>query len=617
MVMKIFILAFFLAVTFFQSLHGAFSALIMLVLCVLCSTLALSHFEWLHNTMLASFMPDYGQAVALAALFVIPVGLLRVGIDRVISGNMVLPTLVDRIGAPLLGIGTGLIVSGMIAMVFQLLPFDAGLLGFQRIIATHNGEPISPATRLNEVPISPDIEFTRDNLWLSPDGLTVSLASALSQNVFSARPSFGEVHPDFLEELHWRRFGTQRESRDWVAPDALSVREAKVLGANELWVYRVPEDQTFGATPTPVPDTTRPPDAGNHYVAVVVTLRNDKDTTDAQDTHRFRGGQFRLVCRDPRTGRTEHFPMTGICYKPGVLGDDGKWQCFHQFRGTIINNTGDGLGVAFEVPERLEPWFIEYKASARAAVPPIKVPGGAVRPPTTPTSITGATPSGSTPAERPASPPPSRPTPTRADDVAPPSGGSAGGRDRISGRYVREGVSRFSDELPVPISEGVLIEQGSDLTDGKLDEGHIAVAMSAVGAEEADAIRSVVVPEGKRLLQLWVDRTEAQSIFGRSIQFTRETLAQFTVTDAEGEEYHRIGELRIAEVEGRETLEIQYWPNAEMPERCIRDFRTVKNNHMTGEYSLVYFYLIPDGRRPERFHVGAGKSREIGRIEGE
>jgi hypothetical protein len=615
--MKIFILAFFLAVTFFQSLHGVFSAMIMLVLCLLCSTVALTHFEWLHNTLLASFMPDYGQAVALAALFVIPLGVLRVGIDKLISGNMVLPTLVDRIGAPLIGVGTGLIVSGVIALVFQLLPFDAELLGFQRIIATRNGEPVSPTTRLIEVPIAPDIEFTRDSLWLSPDGLTVSLASVLGSNVFGAEPSFGDVHPDFLVELHWRRFGTQRESRDWVAPDALAVREAKVLGANDLWVYKVPE-QTFGSSPIPVPDTTRPPDAGNHYVAVIVTLRNDKDTTDAQNTHRFRGGQFRLVCRDPRTRESQHFPMTGICYKPGALGDDGKWQYFHQFRGTIVGETGEGLGVAFEVPERLEPWFVEYKASARAAVPPIKVSGGAVRPPgASPSSVTSASPSSATPAARPASPPPSRPAPAGAGEGGQASGGTGGGRDRVSGRYVREGVSRFSDELPIPIREGVLIEQGSDLKDDKLEEGHVAVELSAAGSEDDDAITEFVVPEGKRLLQLWVDRTEAQSIFGRSLQITRETLGQFTVSDQDGEEYHRIGELRVADVQGRETLEIQYWPSAEMPERSIREFRTVKNNHMTGEYSLVYFYLIPEGRQPQRFNVGGGKSRAVGPIEGE
>jgi hypothetical protein len=193
---------------------------------------------------------------------------------------------------------------------------------------------------------------------------------------------------------------------------------------------------------------------------------------------------------------------------------------------------------------------------------------------------------------------------------------NAGGRDRVSARYVREGVSRFSAELPIPISERVLSEQGSDLTDGKLEEGHVAIAMSEAGVEGNDAIKSFVVPEGKRLLQLGVERTEAQSIFGKSLQFTRETLSQFTVTDQEGEEYHRIGELRVADVQGKETLELQYWPNADMPERCIRDFRAVKNNHMTGEYSLVYFYLIPEDRQPQRFNVGGGKSRAIGAVEG-
>lgn len=620
MVMKVFVLALALAVTFFQSLHGVFSALIMLVLSVLCSAFALTHYEWLNQAFFASFMPEYGQAVALAALFVVPLGLLRFGIDKVISGNMVLPALVDRIGAPVLGLGTGLIVSGMIALVFQLLPFDPDLLGFQRIVEVHNGEPVPATARLEDIPLGSDVEFERNSLWLSPDGLTASLASKLSANAFGTEPNFAEVHPDYLAELHWRRFGTQRESRDWVAPDSLSVRDAKVLGNNDLWIFKKPDQSFNSSSEKLVPDTTRPPADGDHYVAVTVTMPNDKEkTADSDGTIRFRGGQFRLVCRDPRTGETFDFPMSGICYKPGAFGDEGKWQYFNQYRGTIIRGTGEGLGVAFEVPERLEPWFVEFKGSARAEVPSIRAPGGAARTTAAPPANRSATLASSNTggASRAPSPPPSRTTPARSSSSgeAQSSSGTNRGRDRVSARWVREGVSRFSDKLPIPISARLLVEKGADLNGGRLQEGQVALPAADADPEASDAVTQFVVPDGVRLLQLYVDRTVAGSIFGRSLQFARETVAPFTVQDTEGEQYHRIGEIRIADVRGTETIEMQYWPNAEMPERCIRDFRTVKKNDMTGEYSLIYLYLIPDGRQPEKFNVGGGKLRSIGRIE--
>jgi len=541
----------------------------------------------------------------------------------------VMPTLVDRVGAPVLGLGTGFIVAGMIALVFQLLPFHAALLGFQRITAAHNEEAVSATLPFQQVPMGTDVEFSRHSLWLSPDGLTVALASKLSQDVFATEPSFAEVHPDLLEELHWRRFGTQRESRDWVAPDSLNVLSAKVLSDNELWVYKPPDPSVSGGSSTPVATTTRPPGDGDHYVAVVVTLSSDKDkTTDNDGTHRFRGGQFRLVARDPRTGETEHFPMVGICYQPNVtMGEAGKWQYFHPFRGTIVRELGDGLGIAFEVPERLEPWFVEYKASARAPVPQIKVSGApgassttgnAARPPMAPPA-----PAARATEDRVATGPPpvspsrerAQPVNFRADaDEQTPEGTNEGGRDRISARYVRDGVSRFGSKLPVPIERKTLLDQGADLTNEKIEEAHVQLELPE-SPPEGDVVSEFLVPEGHRLLQLWVDRTEAKSIFGRSIQITREAVGGFTVQDDGGDEYHRIGEVRIADVNGKETLEMQYWPNAEMPERCIREFRTVKKNHMTGEYSLIYLYLIPEGRQPQRFNVGGGKSRPIGEIQ--
>lgn len=593
MVLKIFVVLLLVAVAFFQSLHGLFSALIMFVLTVLCATLALTHYEWLHETLLASFIPEYGHAVGLMGLFLIPLLLLRLGVDKVIGGNMVVAHPVDRVGSGVFGLGTGFVVSGMVAIGFQLLPFDAELLGFQRFVAVDaSGEPIAAEVKPKDYP--PDVRYETQNLWLDPDGLTVRLVSMLADGAFSGSQRFGDVHPDLLTELHWRRNGVQRESRHWVAPDSLTVHGAKVIRPTERWIRKRPtqSDGTWSYEPGPA----LPP--GRMLVAVKVTLSSADKTADPDGQHRFRGGQFRLVCRDRETGATEQFPLAGLCLKPESFADDGKYFCFDQAEAMVIPASSEPLGVLFEVPEGLDPWFVEYKASARAEIRKVSVRAGVTEfgsGTRSAGSITLASHNPAPGAQRgnPGSEPPPR-------------------RDRISSRYIKEGEARFSADLPIPLARRALADQGPELRGSAFERGHVVVDLAAM--EDQDKVTQFAVPEGVRLFQLGVEKEEARSMFGRAIQFTRRTMEQYTVIDERGDVYHRIGEIRVADVGERETLEMQYWPDAEMPERCIQEFRRVKEQDLEGDFALIYLYLLPEGRKPVRFSTGGKKVRDIGEV---
>ena len=239
---------------------------------------------------------------------------------------------------------------------------------------------------------------------------------------------------------------------------------------------------------------------------------------------------------------------------------------------------GHALDFVFDVPKTFVPWFLAYKRGARAEVREGLLRAGAPQP-----KIVQAI----------------------TEETAPPAVPAASEQeDRVPGRYVHSGLSRFDRALPVALEPDWITGTEMDLSGGRFRQGHCVVDWPLFEAEPSVAISNFFVPPGMNLFQLSVTREEASSIFGRALQFTRETLAQYTVLDERGQRYFRIGEIRIADVGGQEKVEIQYWPQAEMPERCIRSPRIIQDANLTGDYTLIYLFLIPEDRTPERFDTG-------------
>ena len=77
-----------LAITFYQGLHGLFSALIMCILTVLSAALAFGMHDAVHYQYLAASQPERGRALALLGIFIVVLLVMRVIMDIVISKNM-------------------------------------------------------------------------------------------------------------------------------------------------------------------------------------------------------------------------------------------------------------------------------------------------------------------------------------------------------------------------------------------------------------------------------------------------------------------------------------------------------------------------------------------------
>lgn len=572
MLFKLFVLVLVLLITFFQSITGLFSALIMFLLTLACASLAFGLYETVFESLIGQHLPAYGHAVALIGVFVISLAVTRVLADTLIKRNMEFPGLIDRIGGGVFGFCSALMMTGMLAISIQMLPFGRDILGYQCLAKVDvAGDPVED-TRQGSDPNS--FRFQRSGgLWLSPDGFAVKLVSLMSRGSFSGAYDFDAVHPEFLNELQMVRYGPQKESLPVAAPDAIRVQA----------VWPLQDDQLQNADLAQRAPT-------DHWLCVRTRIANSERAQDSDKIQRFIPMHVRLVGwpRERGAGPTRQYTPVGVAMKVLENTPYGEHLRLPADQPLMIpRGLADAvIDFVYEVPTDFVPWFVSYKRGGFAEITQTVLSAGPPRPEVVeaiaePDELQEEEPS---------------------DDDEEEDGEST---DRVSGRHVRAGQSRFDRALPVALEPSWMVGTEKEFSGGQFHSGQVVADWPLFEAELSVAVTHFFVPPNLHLYQLSVTKDEAQSIFGRALNFARNTLAQFIVRDEQGDVYFRIGEVRIANVSGQQKIEIQYWPQAEIPERCIREARTVKDVHLKGnEYTLIYLYLLPDGRKPVEFDTG-------------
>lgn len=201
-----------LALAFYQSIQGLFSAMILAILALLCALLALNYYEPLAEWLLTKWRSGYVYGISLLGLYVVLLLGLRELFDRLVPGNVVLGLWTGRVGGFLVGLVSGTIMVGMILLVVQLLPLPARFLGYQPYDQQLVDAGAGPAG------------------WAG--NFTLSLARGLSGGSLSAigarEPTLGTVHPDLLRESHALRnrpAGTRMDAQ----PGNIDVVSAQVV----------------------------------------------------------------------------------------------------------------------------------------------------------------------------------------------------------------------------------------------------------------------------------------------------------------------------------------------------------------------------------------------------
>ncbi|HOJ75818.1 MAG TPA: CvpA family protein [Phycisphaerae bacterium] len=629
---SLFAIVLILAITFYQGLLGLFSAAINFFLAVLAAALAFGLYEGIYYDYLIDRQPDDGRAIVLMSIFFVSLLIMRVIVDLLIKDNMHFSLYVDRIGGGIFGFFTAMIIIGTLSVGIQMLPFPWQWLGFSRytMYQADNGELVSltpkddqetEASVLAAVDLS-KVNFSRNNIWLNPDGFTLALVSHLSDNALAGGNRFAVTHSNLLDDLFWNRF-TQIGQKTTVARkrDAVRVETCWELPANAVYGAQRTERNTKIEFIDPAKSNQKL-QSGNRYLAVRAQVGND--ASDDGSTFRFNTGQVRLFTRESG-GRTGSYHLVGID-EPEVAHPKDKNKDFYRrlAEGESVERKGGQFDFVFEVPKEAEPWFIEFRRNARTEITRVadKPPAARAAKTKKPAKKSGGdaaeedsgdggggggqrTSQGSTSA-RP------RPNLNRHENT------DRGAESRSGGRINRNSAdlegSFFSNELPFELTEYVNndVEVRGDTVIG--GGGRIIAKFNADDTPIQGAktpLRKFQVPAGKHLLHLSTTRLRPGSTYGQAIDFAGQ-LKNVAVFDEAGKEYRAVGVWALATVGSERIFELVYFDETtRMSGAAVPRTDRIRRDNFTNNYYYYFLFEVPPRTKIVRFLAGRGNGEDL------
>jgi hypothetical protein len=624
-----------LAITFYQGLQGMFSALINCILTILAAALAFGLYEDVYTAQLAAYQPDHGRAIALMAIFIVSLLVLRLIMDQIITGNMSFPVYLDRAGGGLFGLVTAMIIIGTLAVGFQLLPFDSTFLGFSRYTLMEGNKPVLDEIKPgygSKQETDPNAAYRnvmdwnngrvspRHSLWLNPDGFTVALVSHLSDNALQGRNRFADFNPDFLDYLHAMRDGMMRESIAGVGAQAVRIKGYHYLQPNEpLYRFEKVDNPSGGPLTQPVP-TDRKPAPGKKWLAVSVIIDEKSDTAQDKQNLNFTPWQVRLLGRERKDGSEKAFPLIAVSdpESPHLLVQVVPAQDLQFKKGA----GGPPLELLFEVPDSSgfqPPWVLQYKYNGLAEIlashadkKPDKGEPGRKPKPTKPEPTDGqpkpSDGTGQPPEPDKGTTPPPAPAPGDTSTVPPRPNPNPPGR--VHGVNLADKEPFFSDDLPFVLTS---YNEGMDL---ELKGGKLLGVKDLTATLNADwepekgskpRIEVFEVPEGQRLLQVSVAQLHPESWIGSVMGTAVSQIQNIYLIDSNGKTYMPIGKYAIANVNGETVFELTYLDETARGEARIPPFDRIRRDNLKDKYAYVFLFHVRPGTKPAYFNTGQRK----------
>ncbi len=601
---------------------GLYRGTILFFSCLIGAVVAFSYWENVLVLLKWDFLQRFGEGITLMLLFLVVALVLDLVSERVLTGAMRLPRLVDRIGGGFVGFWTAMICVGVLCVAVQMLPWDRSVLGFERIYLDNKHQ-----------------ERTR-SLLLHPDGFTVGLVGYLLDNAFDGGRSFRGVHPHLLEELARSNMRVQAESRRLVthgleggtAFDVLTVMEMEEPLLGWARPKREKGEGSKGSSRSggediaiEVSQASREPKEGYRYL--VARSKLSSGAADPEDNyHRFTPQQVRMV--GTVNGKPEECYLRGY-REPSRMKSLGLVSTEQPI--LFMGKREQTFDLIFEVPQDFKPEFVEYKRLARAEVrggdsikpksteeilrglryvPPeerkaLKLPdrilkqvdkrSGKGRPSARKSRPTKRPSARKEPSKKPA-PKPKRP------EKAPAKSDARAKEGRVGGRAA--GDAHFGAELPFKLTKKALSDQHAETSGTALRSGHVYVEAANARGDPSQLCTTFAVPDNVRLLHVKCDAQFAKSLFGKAKSLAVKSTGQYKVFDSRKRAYLPIGEYRIATMRGKKMIELQY--NAEgLAGRAIRQAQHIHENHLQAAGSSVtYLYHIPPGTQIVRFAAG-------------
>jgi uncharacterized membrane protein required for colicin V production len=565
----------FAGIAFFQTLQGTYSALIMVVLTILSAVLAGNYYGPLSEAFFIEYIPDYADAVALAAIFFITLMILRTISDHFIRSNIVIYPLPDRICAGLLSLPTALLIVGMGSISLEMLPYNDTMLLFDRFKDT-NGKTV------------------QKGIFPYADEYVGWMLTKLSNGSLQNNTKFGMVHPDWSAEVSASRIAIQKESRHAVVGDVIKISKVwKSATPLIVKTFEINQSSYGGKSEVRVNiGDKRYANDGTYYLAMTIELNSQ--AADGDGFYRIGWGQLRLV-GFKGTQRTNSMDIYAIGARdlklpaefnylrvrvpiPADTTEDDEAEAGQRNFG-LISKTGT-FDVVFEVPEDFTPWFLEYKRWARTAMPKIQDSKAAE----------------------------AQPTQAAADQAA--AGGSVGETVKAgwhSELQVDANRTKFTKELPFPVkSESVRNGGDADFSNSEFARGRIAGNLGA-GAGSLDVgmgatIQEFSVPTDKRMLRVECDFSPAQNSMLQKIFGAVQGVTQKKAIAKDGTTFLPVGQYVIVNGSNGQQAELIYEPEVEGQAMAFQKVEMGQLKSNGGKIGLLY--LVPPGTELSRFEIG-------------
>ncbi len=346
MVLTLIALVLILAIAFYQVIQGLFSAMIMTILSIICATAAFLYYQPIAE-LLYEDQPACADGLALVVLFVIPLFGLRFAFDKYVPGNVVMGVWADRIAGGFLGLITGMIMVGTLAVAIQMMPFGESVLGYE--------------------PFDASLQRRKSIAPFSPDQFTVGMVSMLSAGSLSGESSFSDAHDDLLLELFCERNTAGKNGRTDAQPE--SIRD--VTG-----YFPPPASNAQGRWRKDVPDYPLMPTSATARdfvlrASVDANARNIHSENNSDFDWYLPGTHFRLVTNANRS----YYPVAYLTFLNGqwkahaVIDEDEG----HALPGSLILSRSEprrgNLTVdwVYKIPKEEIPAYVVFRRTTRVS----------------------------------------------------------------------------------------------------------------------------------------------------------------------------------------------------------------------------------------------------------
>jgi hypothetical protein len=164
----------------------------------------------------------------------------------------------------------------------------------------------------------------------------------------------------------------------------------------------------------------------------------------------------------------------------------------------------------------------------------------------------------------------------------------------------------FSNRLPFKLTE--YSPENLEAASGEIRGGRIFARLNPdwqPAAGDKQPLEKMVVPPGKYLLQLSVEKLQPESWLGKIYGGVIDRIGDFYIVDASGNNFKPIGSYAMAEVNSQKVFELVFLDDiAREAGREIPRFQHLKPQELQGNYSFYFLFHLPPGTRPVRLHTG-------------